>query len=54
MRRRAGALVAAVSMVAALGLAACGSNDNGGVIQGPAGTTVPGPTTTAGGGTSGY
>jgi hypothetical protein len=46
------ALVAACAV--ALGLAGCGSNDNGGVIQGPTGTTTtaPGATTTAGGGNS--
>ena len=54
MRRRAGAVLTAVAVVAALGMAACGSKDNGGVIQGPTGTTVPGPTTTAGGGNPGY
>ena len=61
MRRRALALVAAAGI--ALALAGCGSKDNGGVIQGPTGTTVapattvaPGSTaTTAGGsGTPGY
>ena len=49
-------LLAALAAVAvAAGLVACGSNDNGGVIQGPTGTTAPGATTptTAGGG-SGY
>ena len=53
MRRRAVALLAALGV--AVVLAACGSNDNGGVIQGPTGTTAPGATTptTAGGG-SGY
>ena len=53
MRRRVLALVAA--MGATVVLAACGSSDNGGVIQGPTGTTVPGATTTAGGsGNGGY
>ena len=52
MRRRAVALLAALGV--AVVLAACGSKDNGGVIQGPTGTTVPGPTTTAGGGNPGY
>ncbi|GEM_PF-6539155 len=61
MRRRVLALIAAVGV--AVVLAACGSSDNGGVIQGPTGTTVaPGSTapsgttaTTAGGsGTPGY
>jgi len=51
VRRRAVALLAALGV--AVVLAACGSNDNGGVIQ-PTGTTVPGATTTAGGGTPGY
>jgi hypothetical protein len=42
-------------MVVALGLAACGSKDNGGVIDNPTVTTAPGATsTTAGGGTPGY
>ena len=45
MRRRALALVAAAGV--ALVVAACGSNDNGGVIQGPTGTTVPAATTTS-------
>jgi len=55
VRRRASAVLAAVAVVGALGMAACGSKDNGGVIQGPTGTTVPGATTTAGGsGTPGY
>jgi hypothetical protein len=64
MTRRASALVAAVSVVAALGLAACGSKDNGGVIDNPTVTSAPGATsvtsapgatsTTAGGGTPGY
>jgi hypothetical protein len=53
VRRRAVAFAAAVGLVAALGLAGCGSKDNGGVIQGPTGTTAPGATTTAGGG-NGY
>ena len=49
------ALVAVVVLTAAVGLAACGSDDNGGVIQGPTGTTAPaGATTTAGGSGSGY
>jgi len=52
MRRRAFALLAALGV--AVVLAACGSKDNGGVIQGPTGTTVPAATTTAGGGTPGY
>jgi len=52
LRRRAVALLAALGV--AVVLAACGSKDNGGVIQGPTGTTVPGPTTTAGGGNPGY
>ncbi len=43
MRRRALALVAAAGV--AVVLAACGSSDNGGVIQGPTGTTVPSATT---------
>ncbi|MBV8981678.1 MAG: hypothetical protein JO086_12320 [Acidimicrobiia bacterium] len=38
MRRRAAALLAALAV--GLVLAACGSNDNGGVIQGPTGTTT--------------
>jgi hypothetical protein len=46
VRRRALALVAAAGV--ALALAACGSSDNGGVIQGPTGTTVPAATTTTG------
>jgi hypothetical protein len=48
-------------MVVALGLAACGSKDNGGVIDNPtvtsapgASTSTPGASTTAGGGTPGY
>jgi hypothetical protein len=52
VRRRV--FAALVTAGFALVLAACGSNDNGGVIQGPTGTTVPGATTTAGGGTPGY
>lgn len=52
IRRRVLAFVAAAGI--ALVLAACGSSDNGGVIQGPTGTTVPAPTTTARGGTPGY
>ena len=52
MRRRAVALLGALGV--AVVLTACGSKDNGGVIQGPTGTTVPGPTTTAGGGNPGY
>ena len=52
MRRRALALLAALGV--AVVLAACGSNDNGGVIQGPTGSTVPSATTAAGGGTPGY
>ena len=63
MRRRFLAVLAAAGI--ALTLAACGSSDNGGVIQGPTGTTAvpasttPGATTatTAGGsgsGTPGY
>jgi hypothetical protein len=52
LRRRALALVAALGVATVL--AACGAKDNGGVIQGPTGTTVPGPTTTASGGTPGY
>jgi predicted small lipoprotein YifL len=39
VRRRAVALVVAAGI--ALTLAACGSKDNGGVIQGPTGTTAP-------------
>ena len=53
MRRWALALVAALALAGVTG--ACGSNDNGGVIQGPVTTTAPGATTTAGGGgTPGY
>jgi hypothetical protein len=54
LRRRATALLAALAL--GFVLAACGSSDNGGVIQGPTGTTVaPGTSTTAGGsGTPGY
>ena len=48
------ALVAAAGLLGALGLAACGSKDNGGVIDNPTVTSVPGATTTAGGGTPGY
>jgi hypothetical protein len=52
MRRALSVALAAVAIT--LSLAACGSNDNGGVIQGPTGTTVaPGATTTAGN-SSGY
>jgi hypothetical protein len=55
VRRRASALVAAASLFVGLGLAACGSNDNGGVIDNPTVTSAPGATTTtAGGGTPGY
>jgi len=35
-------------------LAGCGSNDNGGVIQGPTATTTPSATTTAGNSSPGY
>jgi hypothetical protein len=53
MKRRALALLAAVAV--GLVLAACGSNDNGGVIDNPTVTSAPGATsTTAGGGTPGY
>jgi hypothetical protein len=53
VRRRVAALVAAAGV--AVVLAACGSKDNGGVIQGPTGTTVPAATSTTGGsGTPGY
>jgi len=44
VRRRALALLASAGV--AVVLDACGSNDNGGVIQGPTGTTVPAATTT--------
>lgn len=45
MRQRVWALVAVVCVAAGV-LGACGSDDNGGVIQGPTGTTVaPGATT---------
>ena len=45
MRRRAVALLAALAV--GFVLAACGSHDNGGVIQGPTGTTtVPASTST--------
>jgi hypothetical protein len=48
VRRRAAALLAALAV--GFVLAACGSSDNGGVIQGPTGTTttVPGATSTTG------
>jgi hypothetical protein len=47
------ALGALAALLLAVGLVACGSDDNGGVIQGPTGTTAPaGAPTTAGG--SGY
>ena len=49
MRRRAAALLAALAV--GFVLAACGSHDNGGVIQGPTGTTVA-PGTTSGGATT--
>ena len=53
MRRRALAVLAVAAI--ALGLAACGSSDNGGVIDNPTVTTTPGATTTTGGsGTPGY
>ena len=52
MRRALSATLAALAIT--LALAACGSNDNGGVIQGPATTVAPGPTTTAGSSGSGY
>lgn len=54
LRRRAAALLAALAV--GFVLAACGSSDNGGVIQGPTDTSVaPGTSTTAGGsGTPGY
>src|SRR5947207_2524527 len=45
VRRRVLGILAAVAVAA--GLVACGSNDNGGVIQGPTGTTAPGSTATA-------
>ncbi len=47
VKQRAWAVVAVV-IVAAGVLGACGSNDNGGVIEGPSGTTVAPATTTAG------
>jgi len=51
--RGAWALVAAVCVAAASVLGACGSDDNGGVIQGPTGTSVaPGTTAPAGGTTA--
>ena len=53
MRRRVLAVLAVAGI--ALGLAACGSSDNGGVIDNPTVTTTPGATTTTGGsGTPGY
>ncbi len=48
---RGWALVAVLCVAAASVLGACGSDDNGGVIQGPTGTSVA-PGTTAGGGTT--
>jgi predicted small lipoprotein YifL len=51
MRRALSVALAAVAIT--LSLAACGSNDNGGVIQGPGTTVAPGATTTAGN-SSGY
>ena len=52
MRRRAWALVAVVCVVAAGVLGACGSDDNGGVIEGPTATTSLAPGSTSGGSTA--
>ena len=52
--RKATLLATLAAFAVAVGLSACGSKDNGGVIQGPtATTTAPGATTTTHGG-SGY
>ena len=50
-------LGALAALLVAIGLVACGSNDNGGVIDNPTVTSAPpggASTTTAGGGTPGY
>jgi len=51
VRQRAWTVVAVVCVVASGVLGACGSDDNGGVIQGPTATSLA-PGTTAGGGSS--